>query len=166
MNIVLIGMRGSGKTVVGKLLATTLKKDFAETDVVIAEKEGKIISQIVRENGWDYFRDLETEVVKEAAKKNNCVVSCGGGIVLKKENISSLKKNGKFFWLQVSIDTLLKRIGEDSNRPFLTNAKSRREDMEMVLQQRYSLYENAADVTIDTENKTPTDVAEKIIQNL
>lgn len=165
MNIILIGMRGSGKTTVAKQLAKKLNKEYKEMDELIVVKKSMSIPEIVEKHGWDYFRDLESEIVQELCQQDNIIISCGGGVVVRPKNITILKKNGKLFWLQVSVETLLKRIGDDANRPSLTGKASRKEDMEEVLQQRYELYKNAADVIIDTEKMNAKEVADTIIKN-
>ncbi len=165
MNIVLIGMRGAGKTTVGKMLAGRLKKEFIEMDELVAKKAGMTIPQIVKKHGWEYFRDLESEITKEVAKKDNIIIATGGGVVMRSENVRALKQHGRLFWLTVSVDTLLKRIKNDENRPSLSG-KSRQEDMEETQKQRQKLYQEAADVIIDTENVAPEKVMEEIIINL
>ena len=166
MNIVLIGMRGAGKTTVAKLLSKKLKKPYIEMDDLVVEKAGMETSDIVKNHGWEYFRDLESKVVKEVSRKNDCVISCGGGVVTRLENIKALKKNGKLFWLQANIDTLIKRVGNDTNRPSLTGKTSPREDMEEVLKKRLLLYQNSADEIIDTQAYTAQDVAKAIMKKL
>lgn len=165
MNIVLIGMRGSGKTTVGKMLSQQLKKEFIEMDALVAEKAGMQIAQIVKKYGWEYFRDLETEITKEVSQKDNIIIATGGGVVERGENVQALKEHGKLFWLTVGVDTLLKRIGKDVNRPSITG-KSRREDMEETQKHREKLYQQAADVIIDTEKVTAKKVMQEIIKNL
>jgi shikimate dehydrogenase len=161
MNIVLIGMRGSGKTAVGKILAQRLGRELIEMDELIAEKAGLSIPQIVKEHGWEGFRDLEAELTAEVSGRDNIINATGGGVVIREPNVSRLKQNGLVVWLTASIDTLLERIGDDDQRPSLTG-KSRREDMEITLAERQPLYRKAADITIDTEGKTPEAVAETI----
>jgi shikimate dehydrogenase len=161
MNIVLIGMRGSGKTAVGKVLAQRLGRELIEMDELITEKVGMSIPEIVKEHGWEGFRDLEEELTAEVTKRDNIVNATGGGVVIRESNIVKLKQNGVVVWLTASVDTLLERIGDDDQRPLLTG-KSRREDMEITLAERTPLYQKAADITIDTENKTPEAIAELI----
>jgi shikimate dehydrogenase len=161
MNIVLIGMRGSGKTAVGKVLAQKLGRELIEMDELITEKAGLSIPQIVEKHGWERFRDLEEELTAEVAKRDNIVNATGGGVVVREPNVSRLKQNGLLVWLTASTDTLLQRVGEDDQRPSLTG-KSQREDLEITLAERQPLYQRAADITIDTENKTPEAVAELI----
>ncbi len=163
MNIVLIGMRGSGKTAVGKLLAEKLGKRFIEMDEIIVRKMGMSIPEIVSKHGWDKFREVEAELCREVAQLDDVVNATGGGVVTRQENIRELRKKGKLVWLDVSLDTLLKRIGDDPNRPSLTG-KSQREDMEAVLKERRPIYEQAADYIIDTEGRTPKEIAGAIIE--
>jgi len=161
MNIVLIGMRGSGKTTVGKLLAKRLGKQFIEMDELIVQKAGHSIPDIVKRYGWEKFRDIEEEVTREVAAQDNVVNATGGGVVTREKNIQELKKKGKLVWLKASPDTLLRRIGDDQYRPSLTG-RSPREDLEAVLAERTPIYERVADFIMDTEDKKPEEVAAAI----
>lgn len=161
MNIVLIGMRGSGKTTVGKILAQKTGRELIEMDELITQKAGLTIPHIVEKYGWERFRDLEEELTAEVAKRDNIVNATGGGVVTSEQNIIKLKQNGLLVWLTASVDTLSKRIGEDSQRPLL-KGKTQREDIEITLAERQPLYQKAADITVDTENKTPEAIAETI----
>jgi len=161
MNIVLIGMRGSGKTAVGRILAQKLGREFIEMDELIVQKAGLSIPEIVARHGWERFRDLEKEVTAEVAERDNIVNATGGGVVVREQNITKLKQNGLLVWLTASVDSLLQRIGEDDSRPLLVG-KNQREDIEITLAERQPLYRKAADITIDTENKMPEAMAETI----
>jgi shikimate dehydrogenase len=165
MNIVLIGMRGSGKTTVGKILARKLGRDFVQMDDLIVQKAGLSIPEIVAKHGWVKFRELEEEITSEVTKRDNIINASGGGVVTREKNSQALKKNGLLVWLKASVDTLLQRIGEDSQRPLLV-ARTPRGDMEMTLAERKPLYQQAADLAIDTENKTPEEVAKAIMKLL
>jgi len=161
MNIVLIGMRGSGKTTIGKLLAKRLGKQFIEMDELIVQRLGQTIPEIVNRYGWQKFRDAEAEITREVSRLDNVVNATGGGVVTREENIRELKKKGKLVWLKANTDTLLRRIGNDQSRPSLTG-KSQREDMEAVLAERSPIYQRVADFIVDTEGKMPEEVAEAI----
>jgi shikimate dehydrogenase len=165
MNIVLIGMRGSGKTTVGRILARKLGRELVEMDELIARRAGLSISEIVKKYGWERFRDIEEQVTSEVAEQDNIINASGGGVVTREKNIQELKKNGILVWLKAGVDTLLERLGEDSQRPLLVG-KTQREDMEITLNERKALYQKAADLVIDTENKTPEEVAGAIIKSL
>jgi shikimate dehydrogenase len=166
MNIVLIGLRGSGKTTVGKILAQKLGREFMEMDELITHKAGLTITEIVEKYGWDKFRDIEEEVTGEIAKIDNIINASGGGIITREKNIIKLKKKGVLVWLQASIDTLVERIGKDTERPPLVKGRTVQEDMEITLKERKRRYQQAADLTINTEDKTPEEVAEDIINLL
>jgi shikimate kinase len=161
MNIVLIGLRGSGKTTVGKLLAKRLGKQFVEMDELIVQRLGQSIPEIINRYGWQKFRDTEAEITREVAKLDNVVNATGGGVVTREENIRELKKKGKLVWLKANTDTLLRRIGNGKSRPSLTG-KSQQEDMETVLAERSPIYERVTDFIVDTEGKMPEEVAEAI----
>jgi len=156
-------MRGSGKTAVGKLLAERLGQRFIEMDELIGQRAGLNIPEIVTKYGWEKFRDVEEEITREVAGLDNVVNATGGGVVTREKNVRELKQKGKLFWLKASLDTLLRRIGNDQSRPSLTG-KSPREDMEVVLAERSPIYERVADFIIDTEDKKPGEVAEAIIK--
>jgi len=165
MNIILIGMRGSGKTTVGKILARRLGRELVEMDELIARRAGLSIAEIVEKYGWEKFRDMEREVTSEVAEQDNIVNASGGGVITREQNMVKLKKNGILVWLKADVDTLLERVGEDSQRPLLVG-KTQREDVEITLKEREALYQKAADLVVDTENKTPEKVAEAIIKSL
>ena len=166
MNIVLIGMRGSGKTTVGRILAQKLGRELIEMDELISRRAGLSIPEIVARYGWTKFRDIEEEITSEVAGRDNIINAAGGGVVTREKNIQKLKRNGLLVWLQASVDTLVNRIGEDSERPPLVEGRTQRGDMEMTLNERKPLYQKAADLVVDTENKTPEEVADLVINLL
>lgn len=165
-NIVLIGMRGSGKSTVAKILAEKLKKEYLELDKLIAEKARLTIPEMVEKYGWTFFRDKEAEIANKVSFENNKIISTGGGVILRQENIDVLKKNGVFVFLNASIKTLIKRIGNYSKRPSLTNKKALEEELGLILKQRNKLYCKTADEIIETDDLTSGQVAEEIISKL
>ena len=165
MNIVLIGMRGSGKTTVGKILARKLGRKLVEMDELISSRAGLTIPEIVERYGWAKFRDIEEEITDEVAELDNIVNASSGGVVTRKQNITKLKETGVLVWLKASVDTLIERIGQDSARPLLVG-RTQREDMEIILAERTPLYQKAADFMVDTENQTPQEVADLVIKSL
>ncbi|MFH1546553.1 MAG: shikimate kinase [Patescibacteria group bacterium] len=155
-NIVLIGMRGSGKSAIGCVLAKFLDFEFMDVDRELEKNEGMKIPEIVGKHGWQHFRDLETKYVKKAAVKNQAVISTGGGVILRKENVENLKKNGVIVFIHAPLDHLARRVSRNKNRPSLTG-KSPHEELEKVWQQREKIYREAADVEVffdfETKNK-------------
>jgi shikimate kinase len=106
MNIVLIGYRGTGKSTVGKMLASRLGRELVSTDREIVKRAGRSIPEIVAEHGWEHFRDLESEVCRDLAGRDNLIIDTGGGAILRRENVDVLKRNGRLFWLTASVDTI------------------------------------------------------------
>ena len=163
MNIVLIGYRGTGKSVVGELLTQKLNRETISMDAEIVTKAGMSIPEFVERNGWPKFRDLETEVARELAERDNIIVDCGGGIIERAENIPALRTNGVIFWLQASVDVIVSRIAGGTERPALTDGKTFTEEVAEVLDRRTSLYSEAAQHTINTGDMTPEQVADSIL---
>ena len=166
MNIVLIGYRGTGKSVVGRILAQRLNMDYVGMDAAIVERAGMAIPQIVEKLGWPGFRDLETRVVLDLAGRDNLIVDTGGGVIERPENIPALEKNGRIFWLKASVDTIVRRIQGDDQRPALTESKSFTDEVAEVLERRVSRYQAAARHAIDTDALTPEQVADEVIRLL
>ncbi len=166
MNIVLIGYRGTGKSTVGKVLAKKLKRLLIPVDELIVKKACMGIPEIVEKRGWDNFRDLESEMIEEISNIQNCIIDCGGGVILRAENVENLKRHGKCFLLKADIDTIISRIQGDANRPALKEGMSFREEQEKVLKEREPKYKAAADVEIDTSILSLEHAVEKIMKNI
>lgn len=148
-NIILIGMRGSGKSTIGKHLADKLSMAFIETDDCIEKKEGLTTRDIVTQYGWPHFRKTEKEIIESLKNCNNTVIATGGGAIIDNQNREILKQMGLVIWLKAPVDILLQRIGNDQNRPSLTGL-SGKADMQKTWQERLPSYEKMADLTIDT----------------
>lgn len=165
-SIALIGFMGTGKTVVGKSLAQKLGKGFIELDSLIEQKAGKTIPQIFQQEGEITFRELEIEVTKEVALRNNTVIACGGGVVLNKINIDRLKQESVIVLLTASPDVVLKRTSNDNNeRPLLTTSDKARKISDLI-EFRQPFYERAAELIIDTSEINISTVIEQIVINL
>jgi len=165
-NIVLIGMRGSGKTMVGAILAGRLHREMIPMDALIVYECGMTIPEIVAAHGWPRFREVEAQVARKVARLKGTINATGGGVVLDPQNVQALRETGIVFWLEVPVDTLLARIGEDPNRPSLTGRGSRREDMRATLAEREPLYRAAAHHAVSTDGRTPEQVADEIVRIL
>src|SRR3989441_13195983 len=122
MNIVLIGYRGTGKSAVGRLLAPRLGRELVSTDAEIVKRAQRTIPEIVAQQGWDYFRDLESDICRELASRDQLVIDTGGGAILRAQNVEALKKDGTLFWLTASSETIARRNVGDKQGPPLSGA--------------------------------------------
>jgi shikimate kinase len=163
MNIVLIGYRGTGKSTVGKLLAARLGRELVSTDAEIIKRAKRTIPEIVTQEGWEYFRNLESGICRELASRDKLVIDTGGGAILRTQNVEALKKNGTVFWLTASVETIGKRIGGDNQRPSLTGAKSFIDEIQDVLRERTPNYQAAADYTIATDDRSVNQLVETLL---
>ena len=162
MKLVLCGMMGSGKTTVGKLLAKALAWEWVDTDERIVNRYGNI-SDIFAQKGEAYFREIETEIVKTLTQKDCLVISTGGGIVLREENISLLRENAKIIYLRAQTQTIVARLQGDKTRPLLQSEEPLDCKIERLLQERGRLYEGASDSIVDVEDKTPEEIVKEIL---
>lgn len=163
MNVVLVGYRGTGKSVVGQLLASQLRLRVVSLDAELQRQAGKSIPEIVREVGWPGFRDLEEQIVTTFAAQDGQVLDCGGGVIEREANFERLRAAGRVIWLKASTATIVSRIRGDTQRPSLTGAKSFTEEVDEVLQRRTPLYRRIAHHEIDTDARTVEDIAREIV---
>lgn len=164
-NIVLIGFMGAGKSAVSERLSTVYAMKNVEMDQVIAEREGMSILNIFAAHGEEYFRDLETELLAEMQSHKNTVISCGGGAVLRERNIREMKRNGRVVLLTASPETVYERVKDSDDRPVL-NGRKNVKGIKELMEQRRGRYEVAADIVINTDNKTVMQVCEELVHRL
>jgi shikimate kinase len=162
MNIVLTGFMCTGKTSVGKLLAEKLGYQFVDTDDLIELRVGMKISDIFAVYGEPYFRDVETEVVKEVAKKDKFVISTGGGVVLRKVNMDELRKNGIIINLTAKPETIYNRLKNQPGVRPLLNKPNPMNEIIKLLSQREEYYKNC-DLRIETNNFTVEQIVQQIL---
>lgn len=162
-NIVLIGFMGTGKSTVSDCLHSMFGMKVVEMDQVIAEREQMSIPDIFAAYGEEYFRGLETRLLVEMQSRKNTVVSCGGGAALRERNVAEMKKNGKVVLLTASPETVYERVKDDGGRPLLEGRKDVKGISELM-EQRRAKYEAAADIVINTDNKTAQQVCEELVQ--
>ena len=163
MNIVLVGLSGSGKTTIGKLLEKYLPNlKFVDTDEIIVKQENRSINDIFAKDGEEKFREIEKSVVEKVSKENDLIISTGGGVVLNKENMINLKKNGIVFYLKTSPEVIAERLKNDNTRPLL-KVDDVKEKLYKMLEIRGKLYEEA-DITINTDEKSSEKVSKLIVK--
>ena len=148
-NIVLVGMPGSGKSTIGKALAEKLGRDFIDTDDVITQKHGAI-SDIFAQQGESYFRDRESEAVRDTAKCNSLVIATGGGAILREENVDMLRQNGVIFFLNRPLEDII----PTDDRPLSSNL----EDLKKRCDERYDKYKASADFEIFVDGNVESSV--------
>lgn len=161
-NIVLIGFMGCGKSTISKAMRKIFSMDVIEMDEVISDQEGMTIAEIFEIHGEQYFRDAETQLLKDLQKQNNVIISCGGGTALREVNVAEMKKNGKVVLLTASPETIYERVKNSHERPLLENNKNVEFIAEMMNKRR-AKYEAAADIVIHTDNKSAFEICEEII---
>lgn len=164
-NVILIGMMGSGKTTVGRLVAQRTGRDFIDLDALIESRMSKRIVEIFSEDGEEGFRDLETEALQDVAGSTHAVIATGGGVVIKPGNRRILQGMGIVVWLDAPPDELLKRIGDDESRPML-HGQNPLKRMERLLVDRRGFYADASHIHLDTTELTPEEIADRVSQEL
>ena len=139
-NIVLIGMPGCGKTTVGSALTKQLGRKLIDTDTMITEATGMTPSEIFGQEGESGFRRLESEAVRKASAETGCIIATGGGAVLRRENVDALRKNGRLYYLDRGLESLI----PTPDRPTASSAEAIRKRYE----ERHGIYESCADSRI------------------
>ncbi|MEN6407967.1 MAG: shikimate kinase [Thermoguttaceae bacterium] len=169
MSLTLIGYRATGKTTLARLLAQRLDWDWIDADVEIERRAGKSIAKIFAEAGEPAFRDLESAVIADLCQRDRLVVAAGGGAPMRSENRTAMRQGGKVVWLTALPETILQRMSGDATtaarRPNLTE-KSPLDEIVHLLQVRRPIYQQTADWTVDTEGKTPDQLADEIFARL
>jgi shikimate kinase len=165
--IAIVGLMGVGKTTIGAKLAEKMKYYFIDCDQEIEDREQRVISKIFAESGEKYFREVEKNVIKEIASRDEEIVfSLGGGAFMNEETRKLLKEKAITIWLHASIDEILHRIGNKTTRPLLNQShKNRRQVLEEFAAKRYPTY-SLADFKFDTTNENHDVLISKIIKNI
>lgn len=149
--IYLVGFMGCGKSAVGRRLSFALKLPFYDMDKEIVRQTGMAIPEIFELYGEEYFRDLETEFLRNF-NHNNCIISTGGGVAMREKNRKIMRETGLVLFLDAPFREIWRRIHKDSNRPIVQ--KSTRDEIEAMFKKRYRNYKTAAHITIRTEFRT------------
>lgn len=167
--VFLVGYRCTGKSTVGRLLATALSRPFLDTDEAVETRSGTTIADLVNEKGWQAFRELESRVLAELVLEDSPVVATGGGIILAQENREVIQVGGICIWLQADEEIIIKRLlGDDHSetlRPHLTD-DSLEAETRKLLATRTPLYREVADFSIDTTAHSPEHCTQIILRRL
>ena len=152
-NICIIGLMGSGKSMIGKDLSKYLNFKFYDTDKEIELKTKKSINEIFKEDGELHFRKLEEKICIKLLNQNNCVISLGGGSIINKEIRKSIKENSFSIYLQVKLNNLASRLKSSKKRPLLNNDISKIKILKNILDNRKKFYENADLIVNNDDDK-------------
>lgn len=156
---------GVGKSTIGRLLAAGLRRDFYDTDKLIEDRAGADISWIFDIEGEQGFRVRESNTLSELCQQDDLVIATGGGIIVREENRKLLNKYGQVVYLTASISQLVRRTDKDKKRPLLQVDDPKQKIIEL-LESRDPLYREVADIIIETDGKTPKQVAESLAEQL
>lgn len=160
--LILIGPMGSGKTTIGKLIATRLNLPFRDTDQVIEEDSGKSVSEIFLEDGEDSFRAIEKSVLRKELLSDDTILALGGGAPMTIDAQSALRAIASpVIYFDISLSSVAPRIGFNRDRPLLLN--NPRGQWELLMQERRPIYESIADTVIDVNGKSEMDIVDEIL---
>jgi shikimate kinase len=166
VNLYLVGYRCTGKSSVGRIVSEALGWVFVDMDNELQAEEGRDVQQIVQDRGWEYFRKWESHLLQRLSRGTRQVIATGGGVVTNPGNISRMQKSGKVVWLHGSPNTIAQRMAADKNtggqRPPLRGRDSVGE-IEDILAERVSLYQQAMHFRVDTDGLSPQEVAERVL---
>ena len=164
-NIVLIGLMGSGKTTVGRIVAQMIGFQFVDTDAMIVETAGKTIPEIFASEGEAGFRLRESAALRSLLGKRGCVIATGGGIITQPRNPPILRHLGYIVWLDADPERLARRTAMNSNRPLLAGEEDPKAKLERLLTERKPLYKSLADLRIQTAELTPQETAYGVMES-
>lgn len=162
-NIFLIGFMGAGKSTAARMLKDRCKMQLLEMDEEIEAREKMKISEILKKKGEAYFRALETELLRELEERQGTVVSCGGGAAMRRRNVEAMKKSGRIIYLSARPDTVLSRVAHSHTRPLL-EGNMNEAYVRTMMQERLPKYLAAADITVETDEKSAEEICTEIIR--
>lgn len=169
MKLVLLGLRGAGKTTIGRLVAERLGWPFIDTDALVVERAGRTIRDIFERDGETSFRDLETEVLRESGLRDRCVIAVGGGALDRPGNRRLLGTDACFVWLNAPDAVLLARMRDDpansALRPPLLGGTPA-EELVAIRARREPIFRELAELELSTDGPSPRELAERVVERL
>ena len=169
MNLILIGYRATGKTTVARVLSVRMGWEWMDADVEIERRAGKSIAEIFAQDGEPVFREIEAQVIGDLCKREELVLAAGGGAPLRPESRRAMRAAGQVVWLKAEPETIQARMWGDETtagrRPDLTDQGGLAEIVDL-LGKRTAIYRESAHIEVDTEGKTPEEIASEILENV
>lgn len=166
-NLSLIGFMGCGKSTTGKMLSADLNFLFIDTDKLIEYICELSVNEIFEKYGENYFRTLESDIIKKIYNNKNCIFACGGGVFINKENVNMIRNNSFVVYLSLSSEEAYKRLKYSNGRPLLKGkGESLEQNIAQIMKERLEIYNNNYDLKIDVNRKTPNSVKEEILSYL
>ncbi|MDD3364617.1 MAG: shikimate kinase [Syntrophomonas sp.] len=162
MNIVLIGMSGAGKSTLGVLLAKALGMDYVDTDIVIQKHEGRLLQDIIDNDGIDKFMKIEERIISDL-KFRNCIIATGGSVIYSEKAMNVLKQDGQIFYLHVPYEEIKKRLINITTRGIVIKKGNSLKD---VYEERVPIYIKYSDKTLDCSNKDIEHCVSEIIEKI
>ncbi|MEG1141523.1 MAG: shikimate kinase [Clostridia bacterium] len=164
MKIILVGFMGAGKTSVGKKLSKKLKLEFIDMDEEIEKQNNSSVEAIFEKYGENYFRELESILLKELLHKKDIIISTGGGIIKRNENCKLLKNEKTVIFLDANEKTIIKNISHDLNkRPLLKGEDNLYDKVSSLLSDRYEKYNTISNIKVNVNNKNTDEVVSQLL---
>ena len=164
-NVFLIGFMGAGKSTIARGLQKELGMELVEMDERIVEEQGMSINDIFEKYGENGFRDIESKLVEDLGNQEASIISCGGGVVIRPQNVENMKKSGKIVFLTATPETILERVKNGQDRPLL-NGHMNVEYISELMEKRRDFYESAYDIKVSTDGKTKGEICSEIISRV
>ncbi len=165
MNIILVGMSGSGKTSIGSRIKEKFNMNLIDTDEEIKKETNKTIENIFKEDGEEFFRDYETKILNKYKNEKDTIFATGGGIILREENRDLLKQMGTRILLKAEPETLMRNLKNSQEvRPLLKDDINLKIDLENMMEKRRNMYLDSADYTIDINDKSIDEIVDEIVE--
>lgn len=164
-HIILIGFMGTGKSTISKELSLQTGWKELDLDAYIEQEKACAITEIFEKEGEEAFRDYESMYLRKVLEMPDGILSCGGGTVLRSQNVENMKENGTIVLLTATPQTVYERVKDSTNRPIL-NGHMNPEYIAGLMEKRREVYEKSADVVIATDGKNPEDIAKEILEKV
>jgi len=166
MNIVLIGFRGAGKSSLAEILSKKLSMKVISSDDLIEKQENKTVQEIVVENGWKYFREVEASIIEKISDEDESVIDTGGGVVENPLNVDHLRIRGFLVYVSAGLKDIKNRVMHDSTRPKLNPLLNIEDDIVFAFNRRAPMYEEFMDFRVNTSTHSIEECAEQIIKEI